>query len=294
MSFGRGEREREANAALGLHLRVGFCQQHEVAGSVLAIPHFHIKASCRIPVRQTRGMAAGGASCSHQHPLQDLGLTVASWFHYGLAEEKETWYIPEQPGGFVDNPAPTSVEARLTALFLPDAEKIGSPDLIILNSFFWVRPSFSLDYDSSNSRRSLQDLRFFALHARHYGRGTSLEPEERPLTWNELEWHRGRVATYVRIFQVAFPNAKIMFRLGTFPLPSLLPSADNSVGQAYATNRNGGNVGAFQLNSSIRAVLQQLGVPVFECASLALLPFRVEAGTDDQAPSLRRLQGHHS
>jgi hypothetical protein len=39
-----------------------------------------------------------------------------------------------------------------------------------------------------------------------------------------------------------------------------------NVGQQHATSRNEANVAVFQLNESIRAILRELDVPVFECA----------------------------
>jgi hypothetical protein len=71
-----------------------------------------------------------------------------------------------------------------------------------------------------------------------------------------------------------------MFRLGAFafsfpqfppycpphPLSRLRSSLSRRAGQQHATSRNEANVAVFQLNESIRAILRELDVPVFECA----------------------------
>ncbi|GAA5820861.1 hypothetical protein JCM11251_001849 [Rhodosporidiobolus azoricus] len=218
-----------------------FCHQaRAVTGAELSVPHYHIKAHCRIP---------------------DLDLTFAAWFHYGLAPESDSlpqppsgtdegttpsptvgWNIPSLPTSHVnENPPPYAIEGRMREYWLPDTETGvadgglgGKPDLVVINSFFW-------------------DLRYFALHARHYpSRASSLRAEERPLTYSELAWHRGRVRDYVELIRKAFPGVPVMFRLG----------------QEHATNRNEGNVAVFQLNESIRAALRELNVPVFEWARL--------------------------
>ncbi|GAA6037472.1 hypothetical protein JCM8097_008205 [Rhodosporidiobolus ruineniae] len=220
-----------------------FCHQHSSAGAKLSVPHYHIKAHCRIPA---------------------LDLTLVSWFHYGLAPESDSlppssasldppsdsdtspsptvgWNIPSLPTSHVnENPAPYAVEGRLREYWLPDTQTSkdegglgGKPDLIVLNSFFW-------------------DLRYFALHAKHFRRPEALFAEERPLTYSELAWHRQRVREYIELVRSAFPDVPIMFRLG----------------QQKSSNRNEGNVAVFQLNESIRAVLRELDVPVFEWARL--------------------------
>ncbi|GAA5865545.1 hypothetical protein JCM8547_007643 [Rhodosporidiobolus lusitaniae] len=217
-----------------------FCKQHPAAGAELSVPHFHIKAHCRIP---------------------SLNLTISSWFHYGLAPESDSlpsspssntsstleetgaWYIPNLPTSHPnENPAPYAVEGRMKEYWIPDTETSvddggmgGKPDLIVLNSFFW-------------------DLRYLALHARAhpFSRPSSLRADERPLTLNELEWHRLRVRDFVQLVRETFPGVPVMFRLG----------------QDYRTTRNQGNVAVFQLNESLRAILKELDVPVFEWARL--------------------------
>ena len=180
-----------------------FCSQHAELKTEYLMPGGHLKSSCR---------------------LVDFNLTVASWFHYGMAEDREEWYMRYEKG-------PWSIENRLKELFLPDVENIGTPDVVVLNSVFW-------------------DLRYFALHAKHYNHSLPLQAEERSLTWGELEFHRKRIGIFVSIFRTAFPDATILFRLG----------------QPHSTSRNGGNIGVFQLNESIRAEMARLGVGIFEWA----------------------------
>lgn len=123
-----------------------------------------------------------------------LNLTVASWFHYGLAEEKEQWYGPHlKPAE--NNPPPFFLEERMGDVFEPDLAEIGEPDLIILQSIYW-------------------DLRYFPYHATQYGWSWELQRVTRPMTWTELAWHRARLTDYVRLFQDRFPGVPIMFRLG--------------------------------------------------------------------------------
>ena len=180
-----------------------FCSQHADLKTDYKMVNGHLKSSCR---------------------LNDFNLTVASWFHYGMAEDKEDWYMRYEHG-------PWSIENRLKELFLPDVAKIGTPSVIVLNSVFW-------------------DLRYFALHAKHYNHSLALQAEERSLTWGELDFHRKRIAIFVSIFRTAFPDATILFRLG----------------QPHSTSRNSGNIGVFQLNESIRAEMSRLGVGIFEWA----------------------------
>ncbi|BGP42483.1 hypothetical protein JCM10450v2_006578 [Rhodotorula kratochvilovae] len=195
-----------------------FCRQHEEGGAVLTVPHWHIKANCRFP---------------------DLNLTFASFFHYGLAPESDSlapdaWNIPALPTSREnENPAPYAVEGRLREYWLPAVAEVGRPSLIVLNSVFW-------------------DLRYFALHARHFKRPSLLQRDERPLTYSELAWHRSRVRVFVESVREAFPGVPVMFRLG----------------QSHQTNRNEGNVAVYQLNESLRAVLAKLEVPIFEWAGL--------------------------
>ena len=97
----------------------------------------------------------------------------------------------------------------------------------------------------------MQDTRYFALRAAHDGLPVSQHSQFRTLTWNELAWHRTRLRSVIAAYRVAFPDAALMFRLG----------------QPHSSNNAGGNVGVFQLNQSIRFVMGELGVPIFECES---------------------------
>ncbi|GAA6013085.1 hypothetical protein JCM10207_006167 [Rhodosporidiobolus poonsookiae] len=205
-----------------------WCNRHRSAAAQtqLSVPHYHLKADCLVP---------------------SLNLTLSSWFHYGLAPESDSlpsptstnpsdrgWNIPALPTSRLnENPAPYSVEERMEAFWLPDVREVSKPDLIVLNSFFW-------------------DLRYFTLHAHHFRRPAPLREWLRPLSYNELAWHRARVREYVELFRREFPGVPLMFRLG----------------QSRRDNAHHANVAVFQLNESLRAVLRELDVPVFEWARL--------------------------
>jgi hypothetical protein len=138
-------------------------------------------------------------------------LTVSSWFHYGMAEQKEQWYGPHlKPAE--NNPPPFFVEERMGEVFEPDLVEIGKPDLIILQSIYW-------------------DLRYFPYHATQYGWAWELQRVTRPMTWTELAWHRARLTNYVRLFQKRFPDVPIMFRLG-----ESASKLSASLGRAHASS----------------------------------------------------------
>ncbi|ORY81282.1 hypothetical protein BCR35DRAFT_304158 [Leucosporidium creatinivorum] len=189
----------------------GFCAQHKDSGAVLTSKGAHVATRCTLP---------------------GLNLTVGSWFHYGLAEQKEQWYGPHLTPA-ENNPPPFFVEERMGDVFEPDLAEIGKPDLIILQSIYW-------------------DLRYFPYHATHYGWTWELQRVTRPMTWNELAWHRARLTDYVRLFQKRFPDVPIMFRLG----------------QERANNQGGGNVALYQMNESAKTLMNYLGIPIFPWAEL--------------------------
>ncbi|CDR45883.1 hypothetical protein NBRC10512_002726 [Rhodotorula toruloides] len=196
-----------------------FCDRLHSTGAVLSVPHYHIKAHCRLP---------------------DLNLTLAQWFHFGLAPESDSlppdaWNIPSIPTSHVnENPAPYSIEGKMKEYWLSDVEEIGKPDLIVLNSFFW-------------------DLRYFTLRAKHFIPSPSpLHATERPLTYSELAWHRSRVRDFVDLVREKFPGVPLMWKTG----------------QERESNRGYGNVAVYQLNQSLRAVLNRLNIPVFDWGAL--------------------------
>lgn len=135
---------------------------------------------------------------------------------------------------------PWSVERRLADLFAKD----GIPDLIIFNSFYW-------------------DIRYFGQYAAHYNFPSSQHSYERPLTFAELAWHRTRLSKVIGTLRQMYPGVPLMFRLG----------------QPHHTSANSGNIAVFQLNRSARQAMKELGVPIFEWATL----LQGESGyTDDQ------------
>lgn len=123
-----------------------FCRQHEEGGAVLDVPHWHVKANCRFPVR-LRGSPVSHDSSppSDRKARQDLNLTFASFFHYGLSPESESsppdaWNIPALPTSREnENPGPYSVERKVWDVWRPAVSEVGHPSVIVLNSFFWVR-----------------------------------------------------------------------------------------------------------------------------------------------------------
>ncbi|GAA5958861.1 hypothetical protein JCM21900_002259 [Sporobolomyces salmonicolor] len=169
----------------------------------------------------------------------DLNLTLTSWFHYGVSpahesEPPDAWNIPAIPTSHPnENPSPYSIEERLREVWVPDAAAAARPELIVLNSFFW-------------------DVRYFAYRARHFNHSLHLQREERALTYSELAWHRARVQVLVESVREAFPGVPVMFRLG----------------QQRRTHRNEGNVAVYQMNQSLRALMAELRVPIFEWAKL--------------------------
>ncbi|GAA5915989.1 hypothetical protein JCM5296_000403 [Sporobolomyces johnsonii] len=192
--------------------------------------------------------SASGAvySTPHYHikahcSFPDLNLTLTSWFHYGLSPAHDSappdaWNIPAIPTSHPnENPSPYSIEDRLRDVWIPDAASAARPGLIVLNSFFW-------------------DLRYFAYRARHFNASVpvELQREERPLTYAELAWHRQRVTVLVESVREAFPGVPVMFRLG----------------QQRRTHKNEGNVAVYQMNQSLRALMAELRVPIFEWAKL--------------------------
>ncbi|BGP58316.1 hypothetical protein JCM8202_000921 [Rhodotorula sphaerocarpa] len=158
--------------------------------------------------------------------IPSLDFTLANWFHYGMPEREEEWYGAGLSPG-MDLP-PYSIEDRLRDAFEPDLVDIGQPDLIVLNSVYW-------------------DLRYFARKAQHEGWQAELQRSDRPLTWDELRWHRSRLRSFVMLFRERFPGTKIMYRPG----------------QLRADNAGSGNVAVYQINESAQHVMAELGVPIF-------------------------------
>lgn len=110
-----------------------------------------------------------------------------------MPEREEEWYGAGLSSS-MDLP-PYSIEDRLRDAFEPDLVDIGQPDLIVLNSVYW-------------------DLRYFARKAQHEGWQAELQRSDRPLTWDELRWHRSRLRSFVMLFRERFPGTKIMYRPG--------------------------------------------------------------------------------
>lgn len=155
--------------------------------------------------------------------LQDLNLTLAQWFHFGLAPESDSlppdaWNIPSIPTSHVnENPAPYSIEGKMKEYWLSDVEEIGKPDLIVLNSFFWVRLHLPVFETPPLTIMRPQDLRYFTLRAKHFIPSPSpLHATERPLTYSELAWHRSRVRDFVDLVREKFPGVPLMWKTGAF------------------------------------------------------------------------------
>ncbi|GAA5976793.1 hypothetical protein JCM10908_005633 [Rhodotorula pacifica] len=202
----------------------GFCALHAAQGAKLVVRGGHLSSRCEIP---------------------SLNFTLMSWFHYGLAETDQEWYAAALTAS--GDVGPFSIEDRLPAQFEPELASTsrGEPDLIILNSVYW-------------------DLRYFAMKAREEGwTEKGLLDGVRPLTWDELRWHRYRLGVTVKLFRERFPGVPLMYRTG----------------QARATNKAGGNVAIFQINESAKYAMRVLGVPIFPWGELLF-------GEDDYADDM--------
>ncbi|KAM0745901.1 hypothetical protein T439DRAFT_330263 [Meredithblackwellia eburnea MCA 4105] len=165
------------------------------------------------------------ASCE----LPDLGLTIAQWFTSGMRERDTPFFYP-------DDPKPESWEERLTEKFLPTLESIGNPELVILASHYW-------------------DLQFMEIREWHRNQvaGTK-DPPKYKVTFEDLSWHRGRLTKFVAAMRETFPEAQIMFRLGT------KRNVPTGIGE--------GNLGIFKLNESSKGLMRKLGIPIFNWAAL--------------------------
>lgn len=103
----------------------------------------------------------------------------------------------------------------MEAYWLPDVQEIGKPDLIMLNSFFWVCKSSTLWERVADNTTCLQDLRYFTLRAQHFIPAPSpLHAFERPLTYSELAWHRSRVRDVIELVREKFPGVPVMWKTG--------------------------------------------------------------------------------
>jgi hypothetical protein len=81
----------------------------------------------------------------------------------------------------------------------------------------------------------------------------------------ELPWCSGDVST--RFVAFLFVSRSLFSTISQRSRPNE-PLPPLRTGQQHATSRNEGNVAVFQLNESLRAVLRELDVPVFECKRL--------------------------
>ncbi|GAA5985495.1 hypothetical protein JCM10908_006998 [Rhodotorula pacifica] len=190
----------------------GFCAHHADLHAQLLGRGGHLATRCVIPA---------------------LNLTLANWFHHGMAEGSESWYGDSLSPQM--DVAPYDIEARLPAQFEADIADIGTPDLVILNSVYW-------------------DLRYFTRKAVHEGWSEQLRKEPRTLTWDELRWHRHRLQVFVELFRKRFPDTPHMYR----------PA------QLRATNKGAGNVAIFQINESAKSLMETLGVPIFPWGDLLI------------------------
>lgn len=172
-----------------------FCSQHstKTSGSRFEVPGGHLKSKCVLP---------------------DMNFTLVGWFHYGMAEDEQEWYMGAEA-------RPISVESRLQQLFLPDLKTTtGHPSLLILNSAFWgelvvcdlKRNGIELTQLINHFDFTwLLDYRYFGLHADHYGNNKNGEgAHERPLTWSELKWHRMRLTAFVSVDSQLFFRSPVV------------------------------------------------------------------------------------
>ncbi|KAG8978390.1 hypothetical protein FRC05_010635 [Tulasnella sp. 425] len=122
---------------------------------------------------------------------------------------------------------PYNFEGRIQKFMLPmmKEENLGNPDLIIETSLFW-------------------DDSFFQKRARHY----NITHQDSPFTYTELVWHRSRVHALIHYTRQLYgTKIPIMFRTRHF-------RHDNSWNHIWRV---------FQLDQSIRAIGEELGIKLF-------------------------------
>ncbi|KAK4698511.1 hypothetical protein P7C70_g7762, partial [Phenoliferia sp. Uapishka_3] len=157
--------------------------------------------------------------------LPDLDLNITQWFTYGMRPANSSWYQPGFPG-------PLAFEDRWEERFLPLLPLYGTPSLVVVASHYW-------------------DLRFIQEQwtRDHPGMIYHVSPED-------LLWHRERVVELMALVRSTFPDAKIMWRLGT-----------KWQDEAHAFFGDG-NLGVYRINESMRALMKHLNVPLFNWATL--------------------------
>lgn len=155
---------------------------------------------------------------------------MAMWFTTGMRPSDTPWFFPSDP-------KPWTFEERFAERFKPLLPSIGSPELVVLSSHFW-------------------DLKFF--QDRELRRRLLAEEPDAPfhITEEDLAWHRSRLVEFVALVRSTFPDALVMWRLGT------KWKVDEEAGFGD------GNLGVFRLNESTRAMMRMLEVPLFNWAAL--------------------------
>ncbi|KAG9019645.1 hypothetical protein FRB90_011991 [Tulasnella sp. 427] len=140
---------------------------------------------------------------------------------------------------FSKEPKPHSFEERLETYMLPmmKQENLANPDLIVETSLFW-------------------DDKFFQMRARHY----EISRQDSPFTYTELIWHRSRVHALIHYTRQLYgPKIPIMFRTRHF----------------RHDNRWNHILRLFQLDQSVRAIAEELGIKLFTWGG------KLEGHTDD-------------
>lgn len=130
----------------------------------------------------------------------------------------------------VNEPKPIRYESRITDIFKPEADLYGKPDLLIFDSSFWDVVYFKF--------RGQEMEKYF------------VEPDDRNgLTYSEMLLHRRRLAEMVAALKKEFPNSPIMYK------------TSHQRGCSTRTS----SMDITQINASTRLLMQQLGIPVFDC-----------------------------
>ncbi|KAK4698784.1 hypothetical protein P7C70_g7483, partial [Phenoliferia sp. Uapishka_3] len=162
--------------------------------------------------------------------LPDLDLNMTAWFTTGMRPEDTPWYFPHDP-------KPSTFEDRWEEKFLPTLPLVGTPSLVIVTSHYW---DLKFMQDRWWRHREMQGLPGIPYH----------------VSSDDLLWHRKRVVKFITLVRTTFPDAEIMWRLGT----KWQDDARAGFGD--------GNLGVFRINQSMRALMKYLKVPLFNWAML--------------------------
>ncbi|GAA94708.1 uncharacterized protein L969DRAFT_94664 [Mixia osmundae IAM 14324] len=189
----------------------------------------------RMAIRHFCTIGGSTSQCTHYHVactcrIPELDLTLSLWFNVGMYDD-DFAYPPEAE----KDPAvgPPRWEDRFRTLFEPMLLETGPPDLIMFNSEAWDADIYA-------------EARGKAIGA------PELATSARPLLWQELAWHRSRVRQVINELRHRFAGVPIMYRVDHY----------------HADQDNGKNLHVYQVNQSMRSLMLQMGIPIFEWGAL--------------------------